>query len=213
MEGIETDKGPTPLSPLDEVGQRHAKRRTDALLSQLREKAEKQKTTTMTRQVLIDCVPRKVRSDRDCDRQVFDEFKTKFSVILRAICSKQAVNTEQLDQLCKETSIKLVTHWPTFRFTPFVHQVLAHSAALIHKNESQGLGTLSEKPLEHNNKYLRSYQEKLARKTTQQANLTDVLTRLWGVKSDPIVRSFRCIVKLFAMDSIMFAPVHIDMLL
>ena len=75
-----------------------------------------------------------------------------------------------------------------------MHQVLAHSAALIHKNESQGLGTLSEEPLEHNNKNLRSYREKIAQKTTQQANLTDVLTRLW-VKSDPIVRSFRCIVK------------------
>ena len=99
-----------------------------------------------------------------CDRQVFDEFITNYSVILRAICSKQAVNTEQLDQLCKETSIKLVTHWPRFRFTPSVHRVLAHSAALIHKNESQGLGTLSEEPLEHNNKILvcieRSWLEK-----------------------------------------------------
>ena len=113
---------------------------------------------------------------------------------MRAICSKQAVNTEQLDQLCKETSIKIVTHWPTFRFTPPVHQVLAHSAALIHKNESQGLGSLSKEPLEHNNKNLRSYREKLARKTTQQANLTDVLTRLW-VKSDPMVLSYRSIVK------------------
>ena len=122
------------------------------------------------RQVLIDCVPKKVRSDGQCDRQVFDEFITNFSVILRAICSKQPVNTEQLDQLCKTTSIKLVTHWPTFSLTPSVHQVLAHSAALIHNNESYGLGTLSEEPLEHNNKNLCSYREKLARKTIQQAN-------------------------------------------
>ena len=146
------------------------------------------------RQVLIDFVPLKVRSDGECDRQVFGEFMTNFSIILRAISSKQTVNTEQLDQLCKETSIKHVTHWPTFRFTPSVHQVLAHSAALIHKNESQGLGTLSEEPLEHNNKNLRAYRERLARKSTQQDNLSDVLTRLW-VKSDPIVRGFIAIVK------------------
>ena len=88
------------------------------------------------RQVLIDCVPLKVRFDGECDRHEFGEFMTKFSIILRAISSKQTVNTEQLDQLCKETSIKLVTHWPTFRFTPSVHQILAHSAALIHENES-----------------------------------------------------------------------------
>ena len=49
----------------------------------------------------------------------------------------------------------------------------------FHINESQALGTLSEKPLEHKNKNL-LYREKLVRKTTQQANVTDVLTRLWG---------------------------------
>ena len=65
---------------------------------------------------------------------------------------------------------------------------------MIHKNESRGLGTLFEEPLEHNNKNLRTYRERLARKTTQQDNLSDVLTRLW-VKSNPIVRGFRAIVK------------------
>lgn len=131
-----------------------------------------------------------------------DEFITNFSVILRAICSKQAANTEKLDQLCKETSIKLVTHWPTFQFTPSAHQVLAHSAALIQKIESQGLGTLSEESLEHNNKNLHSYREKHA---TQQANLTDVLTRL-SVKSDLIVQSFRSIVKCNGQHNVRSCP-------
>ena len=44
--GRETGNDLTPLSPLDEVSQRHAKRRTDALLSQLREEAEKQMIPT-----------------------------------------------------------------------------------------------------------------------------------------------------------------------
>lgn len=44
VEGRETAL--TPLTPLDEVGQHHAKRRTDALISQLREEAEKQMITT-----------------------------------------------------------------------------------------------------------------------------------------------------------------------
>lgn len=68
--------------------------------------------------------------------------------------------------------------------------MLAHSAALITANESTGLGSLSEEPLEHNNKNIRNYREHLSRKTTQHANLSDVLTRLW-VKSDPIIRSAR----------------------
>ena len=75
-----------------------------------------------------------------------------------------------------------------------MHEILAHSAALIRANESKGLGTLSEEPLEHNNKNLRAYHERLAQKTTQQVNLTDVLTKLW-IKSDPIVRSYRRVVK------------------
>ena len=64
---------------------------------------------------------------------------------------------------------------------------------LISANDSKGLGTLSDEPLEHNNKTL-AYTEHLARKTTQHANLSDVITRLW-IKSDPIVRSFQHAVK------------------
>ena len=57
---------------------------------------------------------------------------------------------------------------------------LVKKQMLFYKNESQGLRTLSEEPLEHNNKKL----EKLARKTTQQANVTDVLTRSNSAKLD-----------------------------
>ena len=53
------------------------------------------------------------------------------------------------------------------------------------KNESQGLGTLSEEPLKHIHKNVHLYREKMARKAKQQANVTDVLTRLWVI-SDPI---------------------------
>ena len=69
------------------------------------------------RQVKIECILLKVRSDGELDRKVFEEFITNLSAILRAVSSKQTVNTHQLHQLCKETAIKLVQHWPTFRFT------------------------------------------------------------------------------------------------
>ena len=52
-----------------------------------------------------------------------------------------------------------------------MHQVLAHSTTLINANDSIGLGSLSEEPIEHKN--LRHYRESLARKTTQNANLSD----------------------------------------
>ena len=71
-----------------------------------------------------------------------------------------------------------------------MHQILAHSAALFEANESTGLGEYSKEPLEHYNKNIRKYRDSLARKTTQSANLSDVLTRLW-IKSDPIIRCHR----------------------
>ena len=80
-----------------------------------------------------------------------------------------------------------------------MHQVLAYSAALINANGFTGLGSLSEELLEHNNKNLRRYRECLARKTTQYANLSDILSRLW-IKSDPIVWSHRNAIKCSACN-------------
>ena len=124
---------------------------------------------------------------------VIGTFLKSLSVILKAVSSRRNVNIEELDHLCKETSLLIVTHWPTFRFTPSMHQILAHSAALIDANDSTGLGAFFEEPLEHNNKNLRKYRESLASKTSQSANLSDVLTSLW-IKSDPIIKCHRQVV-------------------
>ena len=102
---------------------------------------------------------------------MYKEFLTNISVILRAISSRSVINTKQT--LCKEKSVMFVSHWPSFKFTPSVHQALAHSTALINANGSTGLGSLLEEPLEHNNKNLRRYRESLARKPTQNAYLSD----------------------------------------
>ena len=91
------------------------------------------------------------------------EFITNLSVTLKAVSSRRNVNIEELDHLCKETSLLIVTHWPTFRFTPSMHQILAHSAALIDANDSTGLGVFSEESLEHNNKNLRKYRENFSK--------------------------------------------------
>ena len=104
-------------------------------------------------QVLVECVPKKSRKMEG----VIGTFLMSLSVILKAVSSRRNVNIEELDHLCKETSLLIVTHWPTFRFTPSMHQILAHSAALIDANDSTGLGVCSEEPLEHNNKNLRKY--------------------------------------------------------
>ena len=68
---------------------------------------------------------------------VIGTFLTSSLQILKAVSSRQNANNEELDNLCKETSL-LIVHWPTFRFTPSMHQILAHSAALIDANDSTG---------------------------------------------------------------------------
>ena len=53
------------------------------------------------RKVLVESTPEKTRRDGTCDRDVFGEFVTNLSVILKAVSSKKNINVEELDKLCK----------------------------------------------------------------------------------------------------------------
>ena len=67
---------------------------------------------------------------------------------------------------------------------------MSHSWELIEFNGSRGLQNLDESGLEGNNKILRGIRSKLARKTSQNANLEDTIRRMW-LGSDPKVNSVR----------------------
>lgn len=45
--------------------------------------------------------------------------------------------------LCKESAVIVITHWPTFKFTLFVYQILGNSASLIEVNDSKGSDPLN----------------------------------------------------------------------
>ena len=149
---------------------------------------------SQTRQVLMECVPAK-----GDDRPHLSQIVSNVSIILRLVSSTQLINSDKLDTLCKHTSRMFLDHFPNFRFTCSVHQILAHSAELISANKNHGLGTLSEEALENNNKNIRKYREQLSRKTTQEDNLSDVFHRLW-LKSDPVLRKFRPVDKCSYCD-------------
>ena len=53
-----------------------------------------------------------------------------------------------------------------------------HSAELIYINNGWSIGTLSEEPLESNNKFVRRYLQQYSRTTSPVLQLTDTLTRL-----------------------------------
>ena len=67
---------------------------------------------------------------------------------------------------------------------------------LIEMNGDHGLKNFDEAGLEGNNKILRTIRLKLARKTSQSANLDDTIRRLW-LGSDPQVNVVRMKVQPF----------------
>ena len=69
--------------------------------------------------------------------------------------------------------------FPWASITPTLHKVLAHSPQIIEEyNEGRGMKSFSKEGLEACHKYIRHFREQLARKTSFEANIQDIFTRL-----------------------------------
>ena len=79
---------------------------------------------------------------------------------------------------------------PWISITPTLHKVIGHSSEVIERNDGYGLGTLHEAGMESCNKVLRNIRITLSRKCSQDANLGDVINRMW-MTSDPLVNAGR----------------------
>ena len=108
---------------------------------------------------------------------------------------KRKVNVEKLQQLTKETYMKLVQCFPWCVVSPSVHRILGHSWEVIQGNDGYGLGGLSEEGLEALNKYIRSMRETGARKTSTLNNFMDTFNHLWDRSRPTIVEMERKIVR------------------
>ena len=116
---------------------------------------------------------------------------SNISAILRVYNSSQAVETEILDALCKDTYELIVVTFPWANITPTLHKLLAHCTELIHDcNQGYGLKEYSEEAVEACNKLIRKYRDHLARKSSFSLNVRDIFIRLL-CQSDPILRSLR----------------------
>ena len=124
------------------------------------------------------------------------------AVIMRLIRCRKEVHTNLFQSYCLDLYLFLLDNFCTpennstswIRISPSLHKVLVHSWELIKNNNGFGLGSLDEEGLEANNKILRSSRINLVRKTSQLANLTDVLNRMW-LSSDPGICSARSNIK------------------
>ena len=115
--------------------------------------------------------------------------------ILRIYNSSRRVDTERLDEICRETYQCILTNFSWAHVTPTLHKLLAHAPQIISDyNEGFGLEDLSEEGIEACNKLIRRYRERLSRKFSFEDNIKDVFVRLIS-QSDPILRSYRIVRK------------------
>ncbi|KAI6651332.1 Dna-mediated transposase [Oopsacas minuta] len=127
--------------------------------------------------------------------QVVTTIFNNLSAILRLYNSNRKVDTEGLDNVCRETYESILTNFSWAHVTPTLHKLLAHAPQIIaDHNDGFGLEDLSEEGLESCNKLVRRYRERLSRKFSFEDNVKDVFVRLI-FQSDPILASFRNITK------------------
>ena len=101
------------------------------------------------------------------------------AIILRIMNSSEKIDTIKLEVFCKDTHEFIIFSFPWVSITPTLHKLLAHLVELIRDlNEGYGLKNFSEVALEASNKYIRRFRENLARKTSYQDNIRDVIVRL-----------------------------------
>ena len=130
---------------------------------------------------------------------VQEELQDDFRIMLLGLCDsvkvtnsqKRKVNVEKLQQLNKETYLKLVQCFPWCVVSPSVHRILAHSWEVIHSNDGYGLGGLGEEGLEALNKYIQSMRATGARKDSTINNFTDTFNHLWDRSRPTIVEMAR----------------------
>ena len=139
-------------------------------------------------------------------RRKMEIYGAYLSVILRVIICKKKVNVYEFKKTCTEFNLFLLDEFPRevqktlpgpwISVTPTLHKVVGHSWEVIERNDGFGLGILDESGMESCNKIVRSIRTKLSRKCSQDANLKDIINRLW-VMSDPGVNAERCKAKPF----------------
>ena len=116
-------------------------------------------------------------------------------IILRIISSKnRKIDLDLFAALCTKTYIDILTHFKWADLTPSLHKVLAHAPELVDKNMCMGLGDLSEEGLEACHKIMRRFRSCWTLQLNDNANLKDLLRKMWLV-SDPLFYSYRRTIK------------------
>ena len=113
-----------------------------------------------------------------------------FHVILRVASSTRKINTEEFHKFNLKVYYDLKVLFPWMSIQDSCHG-LFHSGQFIRDyNNGYGLGQFEEGPLESAHKYIRAFRVRLARFSSTNDNLSDVIARLY-CKVSPIFRSLK----------------------
>lgn len=109
-----------------------------------------------------------------------------YSVILRVVSSIECVKIQKFRQLTTDFALFVAKEFNWIEYSMAVHSLVFHSAELVYRNNSVGLGKLSEEALESANKDISNFREFLSRKYGHLENITDVFNRLF-IRCDPVI--------------------------
>ncbi|CAF1467991.1 unnamed protein product [Didymodactylos carnosus] len=98
-----------------------------------------------------------VKTVRSNYQKSFEKLLQLYSVILRAVSSTESVDVPKFRQLTVDFSVLIAKEFPWIDYSMTTHSLIFHSAELIFRNNSRGLGEISEDALESTNKDVRNF--------------------------------------------------------
>ena len=102
------------------------------------------------------------------------------------VSSTECVRIQNFRQLTTDFALFVAKEFNWIEYSMIVHSLVFHTAELIYRNNSVGLGVLSEESLESANKDICNFREFLSRKCGHLENITAVFNRLF-IRSDPVI--------------------------
>lgn len=130
--------------------------------------------------------------ERDDLKPAFREMIENDRIILGLMSSSKKIHVSKFKELCRRQFVlldEIGSEGVEIVLPPNVHQTYNHVPQRIKDNNSEGLKKYSEENLEAMHKLAKRYRETLARKTTNEDNMKDVLRRL-NFRSDPVISTF-----------------------
>lgn len=108
-----------------------------------------------------------------------------FNVVIQSLKPKEHHSIAEFDQRAKAFQLFLLEKYPWISWPDYLHVALCHTAEIL--NVTDSISRYSAQSKEGKNRLTRIFKEHFARKSSNDLNIQDVMTRDWCLSS-PILR-------------------------